>query len=80
MSLKNLNKGWIIGVIQGNHEYRINGVTYTVGAKFEPPREGRPVQQVIEHMISCNMIDLIGRAEGGKIHSEYVRSAAGEEE
>ena len=67
-------------MIQGNHEYRINGVTYTVGSKFELPREGRPVQHAIEHMISCDMIDLMEQAEGGKIHSEYVCSAAGEEE
>jgi hypothetical protein len=72
--------GWIIGVIQGNHEYRINGVTYTVGSKFEPPREGRPVQRAIEHMISCDMIDLMEQADDGKIHSEYVCSAAGEED
>ena len=71
--------GWIIGVIQGNHEYRINGVTYTVGSKFEPPREGRPIQHAIEHMISCDMVDLMEQAESGKIHSEYVCSAAGEE-
>ena len=67
-------------MIQGNHEYRINGVTYTVGSKFEPPREGRPVQHAIEHMISCDMIDSMEQADDGKIHSEYVCSAAGEEE
>ena len=67
-------------MIQGNHEYRINGVTYTVGSKFEPPREGRPLQQAIEHMISCDMIDLMDLAEDDKLSSEYVCSAAGEEE
>ena len=67
-------------MIQENHEYRINGVTYTVGSKFEPPREGRPLQCAIEHMISCDMVDLMEQAEGGKIHSEYVCSASGEEE
>lgn len=72
--------GWIIGVIQSDHNYCINDVTYTVGAKFEPPREGRPVQRAIEHMISCDMIDLMEQADDGKIHSEYVCSAAGEEE
>ena len=67
-------------MIQGNHEYRINGVTYAVGSKFEPPREGQSVQRAIEHMISCDMIDLMEQADDGKIHSEYVCSAAGEEE
>ena len=72
--------GWIIGVIQGNHEYCINGVNYMVGSKFEPPREGRPVQQAIEHIISGDMIDLMDLAEDDKLSSEYVCSAAGEED
>ncbi len=67
-------------MIQGNHEYRINGVTYTVGSKFEPPREGRSVQHAIEHMISCDMIDLMDLAEDDKLSTEYVCSAAGEED
>ena len=51
--------GWSIGVIHSEHKYCINGVTYTVSTKFEPPSEGRPVQRAIEHMISCDMIDLM---------------------
>lgn len=72
--------GWIIGVIQGEHSYCVNGVTYTVGAKFEPPREGQSVRCAIERIISGDMIDLMDLAEDDKLSSEYVCSAAGEED
>jgi hypothetical protein len=72
--------GWIIGVIQGEHSYCVNGVTYTVGAKFEPPREGRSVRCAIERIISGDMIHLMDLAEDDKLSSEYVCSAAGEED
>ena len=67
-------------MIQGNHEYRINGVNYMVGSKFEPPREGRSVRCAIERIISGDMIDLMDLAEDDKLSSEYVCSAAGEED
>jgi hypothetical protein len=72
--------GWIIGVIQGERSYCVNGVTYTVGAKFEPPHEGRSVQRAIERIISGDMVDLMDLAEDDKLSSEYVCSAAGEED
>ena len=72
--------GWIIGVIQGEHSYCVNGVTYTVGAKFEPPREGRSVRCAIERIISGDMIDLMYLTEDDKLSTEYVCSAAGEED
>ena len=72
--------GWIIGVIQGEHSYCVNGVTYTVGAKFEPPREGRSVRCAIERIISGDMKDLMDLAEDDKLSSEYVCSATGEED
>ena len=72
--------GWIIGVIQGEHSYCVNGVTYTVGAKFEPPREGRSVRRAVERIISGDTIDLMDLAKDDKLSSEYVCSAAGEED
>ena len=72
--------GWSIGVIHSEHKYCINGVTYTVSAKFEPPHEGRSVRRAIERIISGDMIDLMDLAEDDKLSSEYVCSAAGEEE
>lgn len=72
--------GWTIGVIQSEHEYCINGVMYTVGAKFEPPHEGRSVRRAVERIISGDMIDLMDLAEDDKLTSEYVCSAAGKED
>ena len=72
--------GWVVGVIQGEHEYCINGVIYTVGAIFEPRNEGRSVRHAVEHIISGDMIDLMDLAEDDKLSSEYVCSAAGEED
>ena len=72
--------GLIIGVIQGEHSYCVNGVTYTVGAKFEPPREGRSVRRAVERIISGDTIDLMDLAKDDKLSSEYVCSAAGEED
>lgn len=72
--------GWIIGVIQSVHNYCINDVTYTVGAKFEPSHEGRSVQRAIERIISGDMVDLMDLAEDDKLSMEYVCSAAGEED
>ena len=72
--------GWIIGVIQGEHSYCVNGVTYTVGAKFEPPREGRSVRRAVERIISGDTIDLMDLAKEDILSSEYVCSAAGEED
>ena len=72
--------GWIIGVIQSEHKYCINGVTYTASAKFEPPHEGRSVRRAVERIISGDMIDLMDLAEDDKLSTEYVCSAAGEED
>ena len=72
--------GWIIGVIQAEHKYCINGVTYTVGAKFESPSEGRSVQRAIERIITGDMVDLMDLAEDDMLSSEYVCSAAGKED
>ena len=72
--------GWIVGLVQGEHQYCINGVNYIVKSKFEHPREGRPVRSAIKRIISGDMIDLMDLAEDDKLSSEYVCSAAGEED
>ena len=67
---------WIVGLFQRERSYCINGVTYTVGASFEPPQEGRPVQRAIEHVLSANMVDLQGCISFATMGPEYVCSAA----
>ena len=72
--------GWIVGLVQGEHQYCINGVNYIVKSKFEHPREGRPVRSAIKHIISSDMIDLLILPEEDRIPVEYVCSAAEKEE
>ena len=74
------NLGWIIGVIQAEHSYHLNGVSYTVQSRFEPPKEGRSVRSAFQKMISGDMINLMNQAEDDKLSTEYVCSAAGEED
>ncbi len=72
--------GWIIGVIQAEHSYHLNGVNYTVQSRFEPPKEGRSVRSAFQKMISGDMVDLMNLAEDDKLSYEYVCSAAGKED
>ena len=72
--------GWIVGLVQGEHQYCINGVNYIVKSKFEHPREGRPVRSAIKRIISSDMIDLLNLPEEDRIPVENVCSAAGEED
>ena len=67
---------WIVGLFQRERSYCINGVTYSVEARFEPPREGRPVQRAIEHVLSSNMVDLQECFSSATMEPEYVYSAA----
>ena len=72
--------GWIIGVIQAEHSYQLNGVSYTVQSRFEPPKEGRSVRSAFQKLFSGDMVDLMALTEDGKLSSEYVCSAAGKED
>ena len=72
--------GWIVGLVQREHQYCINGVNYIVKSKFEHPREGRPVRSAIKRIISSDMIDLLNLPEEDRIPVEYVCSAAQKEE
>ena len=74
------NLGWIIGVIQAERSYHLNGVSYTVQSRFEPPKEGRSVRSAFQKMISGDMIDLQDYFPNDIMASEYVCSAAGEED
>ncbi len=71
---------WIVGLFQRERSYCINGVTYTVGARFEPPHEGRPVQRAIEHVLFANMVDLQKCFSSATMETEYVCSAAVKED
>ena len=72
--------GWIIGVIQAEHSYHLNGVSYTVQSHFEPSKEGRSVRSAFQKLISGDMVDLMDLALENTIFTEYVCSAAGKED
>lgn len=72
--------GWIVGVIQAERSYHLNGVSYIVQSRFEPPKEGRSVRSAFQKMISGDMVDLMDLAKDDKLSSEYVCSAAGKED
>ena len=74
------NLGWIIGVIQAEHSYHLNDVSYIVRSRFEPPKEGRSVRSAFQKLISGDMVDLMALTEDDKLTSEYVCSAAGKED
>ena len=74
------NLGWIIGVIQAEHSYHLNGVSYTVQSRFGPPKEGRSARSAFQKLISGDMVDLMNLAEDDKLSTEYVCSAAGKED
>ena len=74
------NLGWIIGVIQAEHSYHLNGVSYTVQSHFEPPKESRSVRSAFQKVITGDMVDLMDLAEDDMLSSEYVCSAAGKED
>lgn len=72
--------GWIVGLIQGEHSYRINGVNYEVKSYFELPEKGRSVRESFQKLFSGDMVDLRDCFSGDTIGPEYVCSAAGKED
>ena len=73
---------WIIGFGSREHEYKIGDVTYIVSSHFAQPSE--PVKETlsdrIKHFVSGDFADLTADVEKDNIDSEYVCSAAGEED
>ena len=65
---------------QREHRYQINDVVYVVGAEFEPPHEGRSLWAAFERLLSGRSAHLINLPPRDIIASEYVCSAAGEED
>lgn len=72
--------GWIIGLILGEHSYRINGVSYEVTSRFEDSQNGHSVRKSFQNLLSGNMVDLQDCLPGDNMSPEYVCSAAGKED
>ena len=73
---------WIIGIGAGEHEYKIGDVKYIVSSHFAHPSEPdkETLSDRIKHFVSGDFADLTADVEKDKIDSEYVCSAAGEED
>ena len=77
-----MDNSWIIGFGLREHEYKIGDVTYIVSSSFAYPSE--PVKDTLsdrlKHFVNGDFADLTAYVEKDKIGSEYVCSAAGEED
>ena len=77
--MKKKTNGWICGLLPREREYKINGVTYIVSARFEGSDSENSIRSRLEHAISNEMIDLTVQPTDCRMAEEYVYSAAGEE-
>ena len=78
--MKKKTNGWICGLLPSEREYKINGVTYIVSARFEGSDSENSIRTRFEHAISNEMIDLIDQTPYSTMAAEYVYSAAGKED
>ena len=73
-------KGWVCGLLPGEREYKLNGVTYIVSAGFEDPDSDNTIRSRFENAITNEMIDLMDQPSDDRMAEEYVYSAAGKED
>ena len=73
---------FIIGLGIKEHEYKIGNVTYIVGSRFQRPFESEQItlSDRMKSYLGGDFADLTEDIEKDRIDSEYVCSAAGEEE
>ena len=78
--MKKNTKGWICGLLPREREYKINGVTYIVSARFESSNSENSIRTRFEHAITSEMIDLTVQPTDCRMAAEYVYSTAGKED
>ena len=78
--MKKKTNGWICGLLPSEREYKINGVTYIVSARFEGSDSENSIRTRFEHAITDEMIDLTAQPTDCTMAAEYVYSAAGKED
>ena len=78
--MKKKTNGWICGLLPGEREYKLNGVTYIVSSRFEAPNSENSIRSRFERVITNEMIDLIDQTPDSTMTAEYVYSAAGKED
>ena len=77
-----MGKGFIIGLVNSEQEYKINGVTYVVSSRFAKPnfREDRTISERLKNFVGSDFADLTADKNSDNLIDGYVCSAAGKEE
>lgn len=75
-----MKSNWIIGLPQGEREYKIGGVTYRVASVFVPRSSAVTMQERLEHSISSSFTPLTAAIPSVMMTGENVCSAAGKED
>ena len=77
-----MSKGFIIGLISSEQEYRINGVTFVVSSRFAKPnfREDQTISDRLKNFVGSDFADLTADNDYDNLIDGYVCSAAGKEE
>ena len=67
---------WIVGLVQKESTYQINGVTYIVSSQFESRKEeSHTLRSRFQRLIQNNSADLTTTTEDDIITAEYVSAA-----
>lgn len=69
-----MKNNWIIGLPQGEREYKIGGVTYRVTSALAPRSSAVTMQERLEHSISSSFTPLTGTIPSAMMTSENVCS------
>ena len=71
-----MNK-FIVGLVDQDHEYEINGVRYIVIKKFST-KEAKTMKEKISAFIGSDFAHLTNADDINTLNTEYVNSTAGE--
>ena len=77
-----MSKGFIVGLVSSEQEYRINGVTYAVSSKFAKPdfKTDKTISDRLKRFVGSDFADLTADNDSDNLIDGYVCSAAGKEE
>ena len=77
-----MGNNWIIGLGEGEREYKIGDVTYIVTSHFAKPTdtEKMTIADRMKSFVGGDFADLTADIDADTIDGEYVCSAAGKED
>lgn len=66
---------WIVGLGKDIHEYKVNGVTYIVSSRFDPPFKNNPtLSERMKRIVIGEFVHLINKSPANTMEDEYVCS------